>query len=120
MPGWTCQRAKSPRNVLEKVPAPNPPTGAPCQKPSSIWSGSREVFFVPGFSRGFPIGRFHATLGISSLARDEGRKTETARNKAKSPRRGNIKPPDKEGGSPKAAPGCNAYRFEEWYTITIF
>src|ERR1700687_4944471 len=63
-----CQRAKSPRKVREKVPAPKPPTGAPCQKPLSIWPASSVGFFVPGFSSGAPMGRFQAALGMSSLA----------------------------------------------------
>src|SRR5712691_2812635 len=61
-----CHRAKSPRKVREKVPAPNPPTGAPCQKPSSMWPASRAGFFVPALSKGCPMGRFHAALGIFS------------------------------------------------------
>src|SRR5712675_3665326 len=62
-----CQRAKSPRKVREKVPAPKPPTGAPCQKPLSICWASSVGFLVPGFSRGAPMGRFQAALGMSSL-----------------------------------------------------
>src|SRR5215470_3036202 len=106
MPGCTCQRAKSPRKVREKVPAPNPPTGAPCQKPSSMWDGSSKVFFVPGFSSVLPIGRFQATLEISSLARAKGMKKERDASRRNNPRRKSIKPPDMKRGSPKDAPGC--------------
>src|SRR5580765_2814387 len=119
MPGCTCQRAKSPRQVREKVPAPKPPTGAPCQKPSSMWPPSSEVFFVPGFSSGLPMGRFHAAFGISSLAGSAAAETKSAHT-ARSPRRGNIKPPDKAWGSPKAAPECNSEQLSHTTTITIF
>src|SRR6266403_2767045 len=64
-----CHRAKSPRYVRENVPAPNPPTGAPCQLPSSM---SVLFFRTPGFGRGCPRGLRHAVFGISSAAQGVG------------------------------------------------
>src|SRR5262249_17777281 len=51
-------------------------------------------FFVPGFSSGFPMGRFQATLGISSLARASGRNSDANTSRRNNPRRKDIKPPD--------------------------
>ena len=68
-----CQRAKSPRYVRENVPEPKPPTGAPCQYPSSIiWEGSSAGFRPPAFSKGCPMARFHAALGMLSPAKTKG------------------------------------------------
>src|SRR5450631_1517211 len=70
MPAFKCQREKSPRYVREKVPEPKPPTGAPCQYPSSIKSGNWGLR-VPGFGSGTPIPRCQAIFGIASPAHRE-------------------------------------------------
>src|SRR6266404_5583044 len=68
-----CQRAKSPRKVREKVPDPKPPTGAPCQKPSSIIPDCASAGLrPPGLSSGWPMPRFHAALGMASPANSHG------------------------------------------------
>src|SRR5260370_35059499 len=64
-----CHRANSPRYFRENFPAPNPPTGAPCQLPSSM---SVLFFRTPGFGRGCPRGLRHAVFGISPATQGVG------------------------------------------------